>query len=204
MNIEEFDTVVVFDTETTGLTDYKLRNRDPAQPALVQIAAAMYASPKGEEDWERVSLLYGMCDRDGVDIHPKAYDAHGISEGKCDALSTNTTNILYVLAGMLAKADVHVAHNITFDSKLLKCNAYRHVIEELKDVLVPEKQYCTMMVSTPIVQAPKKNGKKGNKWPTLEECMNFYFNESIVGAHDALVDIDACAKVYFELRRRGL
>jgi DNA polymerase-3 subunit epsilon len=37
------------------------------------------------------------------------------------------------------------------------------------------------------------------KPPKLSECIQFFFNEELVGAHDALVDVRACVRVFRHL-----
>jgi DNA polymerase-3 subunit epsilon len=48
----------------------------------------------------------------------------------------------------------------------------------------------------------KKVGFTKWKPPNLGECYRFLFEEELVGAHGALTDAKACARVYFELQRR--
>ena len=38
------------------------------------------------------------------------------------------------------------------------------------------------------------------KPPKLEECIKHFFNETLEGAHDAMVDLAACSRVYFHLK----
>lgn len=38
------------------------------------------------------------------------------------------------------------------------------------------------------------------KAPKLAECVKHFFGEDLAGAHDALVDVRACARVFFRLR----
>jgi hypothetical protein len=42
------------------------------------------------------------------------------------------------------------------------------------------------------------------KWPKLEELYTKLFGTTISGAHDAMADIEATKKCYFELIRRGI
>jgi DNA polymerase-3 subunit epsilon len=42
------------------------------------------------------------------------------------------------------------------------------------------------------------------KAPTLAECVRFLFDEELEGAHSAMVDCLACARVYRELINRGV
>ena len=74
--------------------------------------------------------------------------------------------------------------------------------QEYSDPFEGKTIICTMLASMNIVKAiPKRNGQW--KWPKLEECMNHFFNETIEGAHDALVDVRATARVYYHLHKIG-
>jgi DNA polymerase-3 subunit epsilon len=47
-------------------------------------------------------------------------------------------------------------------------------------------------------------GPYGYKWPKLTELHQKLFNCSFDGAHDALADITATARCFWEMRKRGL
>ena len=60
-----------------------------------------------------------------------------------------------------------------------------------------------MLSSMNIVKAkPKRNGQW--KWPKLEECVRHFFGETLVGAHDALTDVRATARVFYHLVDTGV
>ncbi|MFA6363505.1 hypothetical protein [Methanoregula sp.] len=65
--------------------------------------------------------------------------------------------------------------------------------------------FCTM--KTPQVvswcKIPKASGR-GYKWPTLNELHLQLFQEEFTGSHNAGADVEACARCYFELRKRGI
>jgi DNA polymerase-3 subunit epsilon len=42
------------------------------------------------------------------------------------------------------------------------------------------------------------------KQAKLSECITHFFNEDLTGAHDALVDVRACARVFFHLKNMEL
>jgi hypothetical protein len=52
-----------------------------------------------------------------------------------------------------------------------------------------------MLSSTGICKIPKK---QGYKWPKLSEAYQHFFGEELKDAHDALVDVMACKRIYFE------
>ena len=57
-----------------------------------------------------------------------------------------------------------------------------------------------MKSTTDFCQLP---GPYGYKWPRLEELYQKLFGEDFENRHQALADVRACAKCYFELRRLG-
>ena len=63
------------------------------------------------------------------------------------------------------------------------------------------KTFCTMEKTVDIC---KINGNYGYKFPKLQELYFYLFNENFEFAHDAMVDVKATAKCYFELKRKYL
>ncbi len=57
-----------------------------------------------------------------------------------------------------------------------------------------------MIQGTDILKIPSRKGS-GYKWPKLEELHNFLFKEGFDGAHDALNDVMATSKCYFEMNK---
>ena len=47
-------------------------------------------------------------------------------------------------------------------------------------------------------------GRGGYKWPKLTELHQHLFNEDFEGAHDALADVMATVKCYFNLIKQGV
>jgi DNA polymerase III subunit epsilon len=58
-----------------------------------------------------------------------------------------------------------------------------------------------MQAATSYCQIPEPYGYK---WPTLEELHKKLFNQPFAGAHQALADVRACVRCYFELKQRNV
>ena len=67
--------------------------------------------------------------------------------------------------------------------------------------ICPNGKICTMEMSTDYCELP---GPYGYKWPSLSELHYKLFNEYFDEAHDAAVDVRACANCFFELKDRGI
>ena len=65
--------------------------------------------------------------------------------------------------------------------------------------------FCTMEAACSVVNLPPTAkmlaaGIHRPKSPKLEECVKHFFNEDLQGAHDAMVDVAACRRVYLHLK----
>ena len=71
---------LIFDTETTGMVEFRKPPEDASQPDLIQLGMLMIET----DDWKpraRHSLLVQLDE--GKRIDPGARAAHGISEEDC-------------------------------------------------------------------------------------------------------------------------
>ena len=189
-----------FDTETSNLINFKARNSDPSQPWVCQLAAIL---DKPDHPMQTISLLiqsYGLPMSDG------AFETHGISTEMADTLGVPPARALELFMEFANKCSTIIAHNKSFDLRLLAIMARRLNDVAVADVekLKEKAQICTMMTTTKLCQLPFPSGRKGFKWPKLEELYRFLFGEDFDGAHDALNDVHATKRCYYELVKRGV
>lgn len=100
------------------------------------------------------------------------------------------------------------AHNIYFDSSMLKANVLRYLGREyydahVEDALHKAKRIDTMMKTIKFVGALFSNGRPG-KFPQLEELYSKLFPGETFPAHDALEDIRALRRCVPELVNLGI
>lgn len=196
---------LVFDTETTGFVKFKEPSVSPSQPNLVQLGALLVDLSTGRE--------YGSLD---VIVYPanwkipqEAALVHGVSQGIAEKVGVNLDTAVNLFVEWVEIADVVVCHNVAFDKVVMEravamVNLANN--EEVIDPFAGKPMFCTMKAATPIV---KKKGRRplhdeDYKWPKLIECMEFFFNEGLDGAHNAIVDCRATVRVLIEMENRGL
>jgi len=108
---------------------------------------------------------------------------------------------------MAERADLIVAHNLPFDLFLMQTAWARGKSTRTFDQAHGRReQFCTMKSAAPVVKMPPTErmlaaGFTHAKPPKLEECIHHFFGEKLEGAHDALIDVRACARVFFHLRQ---
>lgn len=195
--------ILFFDTETTGLPDFRAPFDHPSQPHLVQLAALLTE----EDGTERASFSILVQPPEGG-IPQAAAAVHGISTEIAQRCGVSNARAVAMWDELAGRADMLVAHNIRFDLAVMS-SAWRRVLSARRPDLTAEygqrALFCTMKAAAPIVNLPPTErmlaaGFTGPKSPKLEECVRHFFGEQLTGAHDALTDVRACARVFFHLR----
>lgn len=194
-------TVLFFDTETTGFLDDRLPPDHEAQPYIVQLAAQLC-------DDEGIPLA-GFCfivspraDGNIVTIPERAAAVHGITTEKAIQFGVSAEFALSAFTHLYQRADLVCAHNIKFDKGILEVAIARHYG---KTMPLRKPLFCTMEAASPIVNLPptekmRAAGFDKPKPPKLEECVQHFFNEKLDGAHDAMIDLTACRRVYLHIK----
>ena len=99
------------------------------------------------------------------------------------------------------------AHNIYFDSSIIKANVLRYLGRDYYDVIVDSaldkcKRIDTMYKTAKFVNAHTYSGRF--KFPRLEELYARLFNNETFPAHNALEDVRALKKCIGPLVELGL
>lgn len=189
-------TILFFDTETTGFLDDRLPVDHEAQPYIVQLAAQLC-----EDDGAAIAGFYFIVNP-GVEIPERAAAVHGITTARAIQFGVEPEFALFAFEALYRRADLVCAHNIKFDKGILEVAISRHYG---KTMPLRKPLFCTMEAASPIVNLPptkrmRAAGFDKPKPPKLEECIRHFFNEGLDGAHDAMVDVIACRRVYLHLK----
>jgi DNA polymerase III alpha subunit (gram-positive type) len=180
-----------FDTETTGLP---LNWSAPVEdlnnwPRMVQIAWII-TDEKGNEIEKKSYIIKP----DGYEIPEEASNIHRITTERAEKEGVDIYSVLRRLE-MALDDNVLVAHNISFDEKIVGSEFLR---AKMNNLLEGHEKICTMKSSTRYCALEK------GKWPKLQELHKKLFGEEFEEAHDALSDIQATAKCFFELKRLNI
>jgi len=194
--------ILFFDTETTGFLDDRLPPDHEAQPYIVQLAAQLCA-----DDGAPVAGFCFIVDpRSGdgniVTIPERASAVHGITNEKAIQFGVSSEFALGAFTHLYQRADLICAHNIKFDKGVLETAIARHYGRTMP---LRKPLFCTMEAASPIIKLPptekmRAAGFDKPKPPKLEECIRHFFNEELDGAHDAMIDLTACRRVYLHIK----
>ena len=193
--------VLVFDTETTGLPTERNASYMETEkwPHIVQISFILYDTDKGSI---LVAHDHIIQLPDDVIISAESERIHGISHSRCRRQGVPISVALKEFGECQLKADRLVAHNMSFDKRVILAacrreGVHQHFFSSAR--VMPE--YCTMKRTKdiPVVVASNSRGVY-NKFPTLTELHRHLFNgASPRGTHDAFADILICLRCYVEL-----
>lgn len=145
--------ICFFDTETTGLPLFKSPSEHPDQPHIVDICALLY-TPQGE----LVDSFEAMVRPDGWVIPNEVAVIHGITTEIALEHGIPEAEAVAGFMSIMAQAGLRVAHNVSFDDRILRIGLKRFFSEEVADEFKAGPKYCTCQTSTNIVKCPPLNG----------------------------------------------
>lgn len=183
-----------FDTETTGLPkDWKAPVTNLNNwPRLVQLAYELY-----DDEGYKITEANYIIKPEGFFIPKEASNIHGISHERALKEGEILLSVLNNFAEIIKNSDTLVAHNMSFDEKIIGAEFLRNGIV---DYTSKKRKICTMQSTTDFCAI---HGYYGHKWPTLQELHEKLFGKGFDDAHDAYVDVSATARCFFELRKLG-
>lgn len=208
LNPKDAEQLLFYDTETTGLPDFKVPSDAPHQPHLVQLAAVLIHVPTRSvvDSFCVIVKPDGTPDAPAWVSDPKALEAHGITTERAFAEGIPEAEALNLLLSMWNRAQGRVAHNEQFDRRIVRIATMRYLGRDAADVWYHACFNCTQFLASAVMQMPattrmKAAGFGGKpKAPKLTEAHQFFVGRPLEGAHDARNDVNGCIAVYFAIQ----
>lgn len=187
--------ILVFDTETTGFINKKEFDLEK-QPRIVQFAGIVgEINSTGEyTELDRINVFINP----GVPIPYWASQVHSIY----DVDVKDAPKIDMVIDEFLKPindVDAIIGHNIEYDEDMIKLELRR--LQRVHEYN-PSQVLCTMKSTVDFCKL-EGNGNR-YKYPKLWELHKKLFDEYFMGAHDAMVDVEATLKCFLELHKKGV
>lgn len=179
-----------YDTETTGLPDWKSPSEAEHQPHIVEIGAALL-----DADFNVVEQYEAIIKPDGWVISEEMTAIHGISHERAMDEGVDEKVAVEAFLALHAKGSLRVGHNVSFDDRILRIALKRYLDDNIAEAFKAAPKLCTMWESKQIVKAPFKD-KRGVKNPNLAEAYKFFTGEDIADAHRAMGDVLSTIAVY--------
>ena len=195
--------ILFYDTETNGLPLWNQPSEHPGQPHITQLAAELFDADSGRV----LAFMDLMIRPEDWTIPPKLEQLTGITTELAARFGHSISRALGTFYAMWSAADLRVAHNESFDARMVRIEAIRELgtdhgfHEDWKNGPV----FCTQSNSTAILNLPPTAkmvaaGRNHAKSPNLAEAYEFFTGKKLEGAHNAAVDLAACKAVYFGIQ----
>jgi hypothetical protein len=132
-----------------------------------------------------VQLAYLVYDLEGNLIH----SCNEIA----DRRGNNLESIFELFLIHVKRAKLVVTHDLSYNEKVIGSELIRLGLDNF---IEKKERICTMESTTDLC---KIEGPHGYEWPKLEELFRYLFKDDFKGSHDALLDVQAIAKCFWEL-----
>lgn len=184
-------TYLVFDTETTGVPAKGQYDnpRHPQTPKLVELGALLLDHEFNELD--SMEVIVRPYYEGGIPT--SASDIHGITTERAMSEGVELRNAFLCFEYLASFATHLVAHNFSYDSIVMLGVAFH--LDDVDRWPNHLSSVCTKDLTTPICRIPNKFRGGGYKWPKLQEAHLHFFGTEFEGAHGAMADLRATARV---------
>jgi DNA polymerase-3 subunit alpha/DNA polymerase-3 subunit epsilon len=202
-------TIIVFDTETTGLPDRA--GFDKSYPPwaiahyskcrIIQLAYAVYEIKRGGK-YKLVAEKMFYVRPDGWTVPPDSFAIHGKSTEFLMSVGRPLHEVMAEFERDLKDCLLLVGHNAEFDKNAVAAEAWRCGKGELGASVAAFPCVCTMRAGKEFCGALNDKGQL--KFPRLAELYAKMFGAEPANQHDALGDVRATAACYFQLQEMML
>ncbi|KAA0579052.1 3'-5' exonuclease [Azospirillum sp. B21] len=196
-------TLLFYDTETTGLPDFKAPSDADHQPHITQLAALLT-----DEAGNKLASLDLLVRPDGWTIPPDLQQLTGITMERAEAGGVPELVALSAFEALWRRANLRIAHNESFDARILRIGFKRFAGICDPDEWKNGPAKCTQVLSTPILKLPptekmKAAGRNHHKSANLREAYEFFTGKPLSGAHNAMIDVMGVKAVWFAIQERS-
>lgn len=179
-----------YDTETTGIPNWKVPSDSPEQPHLVSLAAILVNA----ETREIVESMDVIVKPDGWEIPEETIAIHGITMEQAEKEGIPEKEALEMFLKMRGDHE-RVAFNKTFDQRIVRIACKRYLDEEqIEKWAVKDDHHCSMRMAKSVI---------GGKQPKLVEAYKYFTGEEMQNNHNAMADAEASMTVYWGAVDRG-
>ncbi|GJH31408.1 hypothetical protein CBA19CS91_01645 [Paraburkholderia hospita] len=192
--------ILFYDTETNGLPLWNESSGHRGQPHITQLAAELFDADSGRT----LAFMDLLIHPEGWVIPNDLEQLTGITNELAQRFGHPMDEALKTFMLMWCESDLRVAHNESFDQRMVRIEAFRTLGDRhgFHDDWANGHVFCTQANSVNILNLPPtermlRAGRNHPKSPNLGEAYEFFTGKKLEGAHNAAVDLNACKTVYF-------
>jgi DNA polymerase III epsilon subunit-like protein len=195
--------VLVFDTETTGLPTERNASIYSTEkwPHIIQLSFMVYNTDTNEITADKDYIINIGSN---VALSEESVNIHGITREMSMKKGIHIKHAFRSFRQHLRYADMIVAHNISFDKRMVMVESIRNKLFAFDSIFnhASIQSYCTMRCGSDLckIQAISQSGEKYFKYPKLIELHEHLFKTIPNNAHNAKVDIIICLRCFYKMK----
>tara|TARA_A100001011_G_C14263803_1_gene823748 strand:+ start:92 stop:736 length:645 start_codon:yes stop_codon:yes gene_type:complete len=189
--------ILVFDTETTGLPQFRVSpnsNNISTWPYIVQLSYILYDTDKNKIISTYDSIIKVPKE---ISISEDSSKIHGITNSMSEKRGYDIKDVINIFNVALEQCHLLVGHNLEFDVDMILAESLRNSISS--DKIRSLENYCTMKNSKKLCNIKAKSNRGGFyiKYPSLKETHIKLFNAEPKNLHNSFNDIMVCLRCYY-------
>lgn len=202
-NLSNFigNNIFFFDTETTGIPDNCLKNT-PKEISYPDYKSDNYNNARIVQiAWSYLTNFdYNNISNNTISIYIKPNnftinnsDIHGITTEYTTQNGLDIKSALYILGEIITKSDFIVGYNVYFDFYVLLSEFHKLNLNKYVDILLKMRDNKRIYCIGELSRQYKKYSN--NSMPKQLAIYKDIFNESLIGVHNAINDINATIRL---------
>ena len=124
-----------------------------------------------------------------------ALKSHHIPKESIDNSENELKEVLKIFKESMDKCTYVFAHNLKYNEGIVGSEYYR---KSMSSPLIAADKYCLMHEATYYCKLP---GKRGYKWPTLQEMHSIIFKQGYTPSNHARADVIAASRCFIYLKK---
>ena len=184
---------IVFDVSANGRPkSYKAPVDDTFNwPRLMHLSwIILDADLKPKTDYDFIIKPNGWVPTDA------ALKSHHLSAEQVEQSENELKDVLDLFKASVQECTYVFAHNLAFNEGILGSEYYR---SQISSPLIGADSYCLMHEATYYCKLP---GKRGYKWPSLQEMHTVLFKQGYTPTNNARADVIAAARCFIYLKKK--
>lgn len=182
--------VLGFDTETTGIPNWKTPSGGDDQPHIVQLAAGLF----DVDTKDMVQSIDLIIKPDDWEISEETIEIHGITKEYAMDVGVSEKMALEMFLDLWSNRK-RIAFNTTFDNRIIRIATKRYCDEATINAWKDGEYECAMIKSRKVI---------GGKNPKLIDAYKHFIGNDLIDAHSAMADMKACMDVYFACQNHAV
>lgn len=182
--------IFTYDSETTGIPNWKIPSDSPEQPHIVSLAGVLTDTATGED----VVTMDVIVKPDGWTIPEETIAIHGITNEHALEHGIPEKEAIELLSEIRGD-HMRVSYNKSFDQRIIRIAMKRYFDEECVEKWADKESHdCAMMAAKKHLDV--KSIKLGNAYKLIT-------GKDLIGAHTAMADALAAKEIYFKVNGLG-